>query len=91
MDCVKEDYDNKIKLVLGDQVYQAIKSSSQGFPSTTYFITFTNNSSIVIQFHPVSHPIDMMVVSSVRSCLGCLVPEFQLLNTIKNNSSWFTR
>jgi hypothetical protein len=86
MDRVKGDYDNEIKSVLGDQVYQAVKSRSQGFPSTTYFVTFADSSSIVIQFRPVSRPIDTKAVSSARSRLGCLVPEFQLLDIIENNS-----
>jgi hypothetical protein len=86
MDHVKGDYDTEIKSVIGDQVYQAVKSRSQGFSSTTYFVTFADNSSIVIQFCPISRPIDMEAVSSARSCLGCLVPEFQLLTKIQNNS-----
>jgi hypothetical protein len=86
MDRVKGDFSDEISLVLKDQVYQAVKSNQQGYSSTTYFITFEDDSSIVIQFRPASRPIDTVAVSSARSRLGSLVPEVQLLKKIQNDT-----
>jgi len=48
------------------------------------FVTFADSSSIVLQFRPASRPLDTAAFSSVRSQLGSLVPDIQLLNKIQN-------
>jgi Phosphotransferase enzyme family len=66
--------------------YSRIRSVQQGYSSTTYFVTFVDNSSIVVQFRPASRPLDAARISSVRLRLGCLVPEAQLLQKIQNDT-----
>jgi hypothetical protein len=86
MDRVKGDYVHEIGSVFKDQVYQVVRSDQQGYSSTTYFVTFADNSSVIIQFRPASRPLDPATVSSARARLGSLVPEIHLVKIIQNDS-----
>ena len=92
MDRVKGDFEDKISLLFTkDQVYRVVKSDQQGYSSTTYFVTFADNSSIVLQFRPASRPLDAATILSARSRLGCLVPDARLLQKSKTTPYLFIR
>ncbi|KAF9512530.1 hypothetical protein BS47DRAFT_1394127 [Hydnum rufescens UP504] len=86
IDRVKGDHADEIGSVFKDQVYQVVRSDQQGYSSTTYFVTFADNSSVVIQFRAASRPLDPATVSSARARLGSLVPEIHLVKKIQNDS-----